>query len=105
MPEKAILAGYSALINAYKLAVPLPRKLSAIGARHKIYEEDDWHIYTPRHMPEPSLEGHLVFSLKYEGLDLAVLKRLFQTIASTEIEHIVKEKPTSSYARRLWFMY
>lgn len=105
LPEKAILAGYSALINAYNLAVPLPRKLSAIGARHKIYEEDDWHIYTPRHMPEPSLEGHLVFSLKYEGLDLAVLKRLFQTIASTEIEHIVKEKPTSSYARRLWFMY
>jgi hypothetical protein len=72
LPEKAILAGYSALINAYNLAVPLPRKLSAIGARHKIYEEDDWHIYTPRHMPEPSLEGHLVFSLKYEGLDLAV---------------------------------
>ncbi|MCB1977639.1 MAG: Fic family protein [Nitrosomonas sp.] len=105
LPEKAILAGYSALINAYDLAVPLPRKLSAIGTRHKVYEEDDWHIYTPRHMPEASLEGHLVFALKYEGLDLAVLKRLFQTIAPTEIEHIVKAKPTSSYARRLWFLY
>lgn len=105
LPEKAILAGYSALISAYDLAVPLPRKLSAIGARHKIYEKDDWHIYTPRHMPEASLEGHLVFALKYEGLDLAVLKRLFQTVVPTEIEHIVKAKPTSSYARRLWFLH
>ncbi|TYP87805.1 MULTISPECIES: Fic family protein [Nitrosomonas] len=105
LPEKAILAGYSALINAYDLAVPLPHKLSAIGARHKIYEEDDWYIYTPRHMPEASIEGHLVFALKYEGLDLAVLKRLFEAVTPEEIEHIIKTKPTSSYTRRLWFLY
>lgn len=64
LPEKAILAGYSALINAYDLAVPLPCKMSAMGARHKILGEDDWYLYAPRHMPEASLEGHLVFALK-----------------------------------------
>ncbi|MBK7365378.1 MAG: Fic family protein [Nitrosomonas sp.] len=105
LPEKATLAGYAALIDAYNLAVPLPIKLSAIGTRHKVYEEDNWHIYTPRHMPDATLEGHLVFALKYEGLDLAVLKRLFAAVSPDAIESIVNAKPTSSYARRLWFLY
>lgn len=105
LPEEATPVGYSALIGAYDLAVPLPRTLSAIGARHKVYEADGWHIYTPRHMPEASLEGHLVFALKYEGLDLAVLKRLFQAIPAQEIEAIIRAKPTSSYGRRIWFLY
>ncbi len=105
LPEKATPAGYAALIGVYDLAVPLPCKLSAIGARHKVYEENDWHIYTPRHMPDTSLEGHLIFALKYEGLDLAVLKRLFEATTPEAIENIVKSKPTSSYARRIWFLY
>ncbi len=105
LPEKATPAGYAALIGAYDLSVPLPRKLSAIGTRHKVYEENDWHIYTPRHMPSTSLEGHLVFALKYEGLDLIVLKRLFEAVTPKEIENIVKAKPTSNYARRIWFLY
>lgn len=74
--------GYAALIDAYNLPVPVPRALSAIGAKHRIIEQADWHIYTPRHAPEASLEGHLTFALKYEGLDLALLKRLF--IAAAE---------------------
>jgi len=105
LPEKAIPAGYAALIGAYDVVVPLPCKLSAIGARHKVYEENDWYIYTPRHMPDTSLEGHLVFALKYEGLDLTVLKRLFEATTPEAIENIVKSKPTSSYARRIWFLY
>jgi hypothetical protein len=105
LPEKATPVGYAALIGAYDLAVPLPRKLSAIGARHKVYEENNWHIFTPRHMPEPSLKGHLVFALKYEGLDLVILKRLFEVASKKEIEDIIRNKPTSSYARRIWFLY
>jgi hypothetical protein len=51
----------------------------------------------PRHAPSPDLEGHLTFALKYEGLDLAVLKRRFATVAPAEIEAIVRTKPTGSY--------
>jgi hypothetical protein len=51
------------------------------------------------------LEGHLTFALKYEGLDLAVLKRLFLTVQPAEIESIVRAKLTGSYARRTWFLY
>ncbi len=105
LPETATPAGYSALIDAYRINAPLPRTLSAIGAHHRILERDGWRIMTPRHAPNASLEGHLTFALKYEGLDLAILKRLFLAIGSTPIEAIVKDKPTGTYARRVWFLY
>jgi Fic family protein len=105
LPEKAAPAGYAALIDAFKLKVPLPRTLSAIGERHRIIEAGGWRILTPRHAPHPTLEGHLTFALKYEGLDLAVLKRQFLAVGPREIEAIVRAKPTGSYARRLWFLF
>ena len=105
LPEKATPAGYSALIDAYGVDAPLPRMLSAVGEHHRIVEENMWRIMTPRHAPHPTLEGHLTFALKYEGLDLAVLKRLFMRAGSTAVEAVVREKPTGSYARRIWFLY
>ena len=105
LPERAEPAGYAALIHAYNLNVPLPRFLCAIGVRHKVYQEAGWHIYTPRHRPEANLEGHLTFAIKYEGLDLAVLKRLFEAVGETAIEALVRAKPTGGYARRIWFLY
>jgi hypothetical protein len=105
LPEAATPAGYAALIDAYGLAAPLPRTLSGIGSRHRITEAEGWRIYTPRHAPEASLEGHLTFALKYEGLDLAVLKRLFLAVRPEEIKELVRARPTGLYARRIWFLY
>ncbi len=105
LPETATPAGYSALIGAYGLDVPLPCTLSAISAHHHILMRDGWRIMTPRHAPAASLEGHLTFALKNEGLDLAVLKRLFLKTGPAPIEAIVRDKPTGTYARRIWFLY
>jgi Fic/DOC family len=105
LPEKGTPAGYSALIDALALAVPLPRTLSAIGERHRIVLQDGWRIMTPRHAPPASLEGHLTFAFKYEGLDLAVLKRLFLKTGPGPVEALVRDKPTGSYTRRIWFLY
>ena len=105
LPERATLAGYSALIDAYGLQVPLPRTLSATGEHHRIKNEPGWRVLTPRHAPSPDLEGHLTFALKNEGLDLAVLRRLFAAVEGAEIETIVRKKPTGSYSRRIWFLY
>ena len=105
LPEKATPAGYAALIDAFRLEVPLPLTLSAIATRHKSLERDGWRLLTPRHAPAATLEGHLTFALKYEGLDLAVLKRLFLTTGPAPIEALIRAKPTGSYARRIWFLY
>ena len=105
LPERATPAGYAALIDAYDLSVPLPRTLTATGERHRVIDEAGWRILTPRHAPHSTLEGHLTFALKYEGLDLGVLKRLFVAAGPGEIEALVRAKPTGSYARRVWFLY
>ena len=49
LPERATLAGYSALIDAYVLRVPLALTLFATGLRHKILEQGGWCLLTPRH--------------------------------------------------------
>ena len=82
LPEPAIPTGYAALIEAYQLSVPIPATLSAIGGRHRRTEQEGWRIFGPRYTPKPTLEGHLTFALKHEGLDLAVLKRLFLAVGA-----------------------
>ena len=103
--EGACLVGYSALIAAHELSVPAPDYLCAIGTRHKRYEQGGWRFFTPRHQPGDSLHGHLVFALKYEGIDLAVLKALFDVIEPSAITEIVRSEPTGAYSRKIWFLY
>jgi len=105
LPVTATPAGYAALIDAYGLSVPLPRALCAIGERHKLFAESGWDIYPPSYAPAATLEGHLTFALKYEGLELAVLKRLFEAVGANPVEQIVRGAPTGGYARRIWFLY
>jgi len=99
------LAGYAALIEGHDLSVPAPDYLSVIGTKHKRYEKERWRIFTPRHKPEESMHGHLTFALKYEGIDLAVLKALFDSIEPEAIADIVRSEPTGGYSRRIWFLY
>jgi hypothetical protein len=105
LEEGARIAGYSALIQAHDLKVPVPDHLCAIGTKHKKFNHGRWHIFTPRHRPEDTLYGHLIFALKYEGIDLAILNTLFQEIEAKEIQTIICSEPTGSYSRRLWFLW
>jgi HipA-like C-terminal domain len=74
-PQKSavVLFGPSGLVaSLWRIGVP--------GAHGSV------RILTPRHAPSPDLSAHLTFALKYEGLDLAVLRRLFEAVGSGEIE-------------------
>ena len=105
LEEGSSLAGYSALIIAHDLKVPVPDNLCAIGTKHRKYDFERWHIFTPRYKPEDTLYGHLIFALKYEGIDLAVLNALFQKINADKIRDIILSEPTGSYSRRVWFLW
>ncbi len=106
LPETGMkLAGYSALIYHYNLEVPLPASISAISEKHRSYQAGRWQIFTTVHEPEHTLRGHLTFTLRYEGVNLLILKRLFQSVDESEIEEIVNNQPTSRYSRRIWFFY
>jgi len=47
LPEKAVPAGYAAIIDAYSLSVPLPYRLCCIGGSHNMKEEGFWRYFTP----------------------------------------------------------
>ena len=105
LPEAGRPAGYAALIEKYRLPVPLPKQLAIIAERHVKSSTDDWQILTPRHWPGDALSDHLTFALKWEGVELGILSALFKAVPEGEIGRIVSETPTGAYSRRLWFFY
>jgi hypothetical protein len=105
LPDEAIPAGYAALIDTFDLLVPLPRFLFAVSKRHHASTSERWRVLPTRYRPDPSLQGHLTFALKYEGVDLAVLSRLFAATGPEPVEQLLRNTPTGSYARRIWFLY
>ncbi len=105
LPEPAIPAGYAALIERFDLSVPVPTRLAATATRHHPALDVSWHLLTPRHHPGDTLEGQLVFALKWEGVDLSVLCALFKVVSAAEVATLVRRKPTGAFARRIWFLY
>src|SRR5207247_9687322 len=101
LPEPAIPVGYAALIERFGLSVPVPRRLAAIAERHRLVPNQSWNLLTPRHRPPNTLEGQIVFALKWEGLDLGVLGALFKVVKPEEISELVRATPSDSFARRI----
>ncbi len=102
-------AGYCELIKRYNLDV-IPnwhKSLVATGGIHrtnsnnKIVEE----IYPPKYWPGNALGGHLEFALKYDGVNLAILMKIFEETNVEELIGYIQSKYTGKYARRLWFLY
>ena len=105
LPEPATPVGYAAIWEHFDLRVPLPLPLAAIAQRHGQSRGEEWLILTPRHAPERSLAGHLEFALKWEGVNLGILKALFQVLTPADLTAIIRKKPTGAYTRRIWFLY
>jgi Fic family protein len=105
MPEPGTIVGYSALIVHLNLPVPIPDQLPLISNKHKHYHTDYWHVLTPRHQPKETIYDHLVFALKYEGINLLFFKKLFECLPTETIEKWISDERLSQYARKIWFFY
>lgn len=55
--------------------------------------------------PGDGTVDHLVFALKYDGVDLRVLRGVFEAMPAGELTDAVRAQPTSQHLRRLWFLY
>jgi|GEM_PF-46988 len=104
-PEEGTLVGYGAIISAFELPVPTPLRLSLISKKHRQYIRDDWMVFTPRYQPEDNLYSHIVFALKYEGINLLFFKKLFEILNPSTIEEWISKEPQSQYVRKIWFLY
>lgn len=103
------MVGYSLLIsimeNQFDVAVPLPDILAMATEKHQRYHTDQWQVFTIRHKPKDDLKSQLVFALKYEPLDLYILKTIFKLTGDSIIRQMLEEEPTGQYTRRAWFLY
>jgi len=49
--------------------------------------------------------SHLKFALKYEGLDLPLLRAVLPKLKAKTLEAAIRAEPLGSYARRIWYLY
>ena len=104
-PEKGTLVGYGAIIETLGLPMPFPKTLALISEKRRQYTAPGWIVFTPRHKPQDFLYNQLVFSIKYEGINLLFFKKLFDSIDELVIEELVKNEPLSQFSRKIWFLY
>lgn len=102
-------AGYAALAERYGLDV-IPNwhtshVLTRGTRRHEVAGDSVVEEYPTTYWPGDGLGDQLEFALKYDGTNLAILARLFQEIAESEMLAYVRAKPTGKYVRRAWFLY
>ncbi len=109
LPEEGYLVGYALLIqlieNQFKIGLPLPDILAIATEKHQRYHRGSWKVFTIRHKPNDDIKSHLVFALKYEALDLYILKKFFELTGKEVVLRMLDEEPTSQYTRRAWFLY
>ena len=105
VPEQGYLVGYGALIEKFQLPLPIPNRLALISKKFKRYSIDHWLVLTPRHKPAETLYDHLVFALKYEGINLLFFKKLFEKISKQQVVELIQTEYSGQYARKIWFLY
>jgi Fic family protein len=103
-PETGFLAGYGALIQYYQLNVLIPATLALISKRNKNYNQPGWIVFGPKYRPSDTLTAHLVFALKYEGVNLLFFKKLFERLEQQEIVELIMAEYTGQYIRKIWFL-
>ena len=111
-PEDGYIVGYAAIIDKLKLKAPVPYPIILVCNQNKNYQTDEWKILPKTYLPEDhsdlreidALYKHLVFSLKYEGVNLLIYSFLVQHYTVQQLTDLVNIEPTGQYSRRIWFL-
>ena len=111
LPAHAEPAGYAWMVRHRNLDVMPNFRWSftaKVGARQSFTEQElVWETFPSAYAPE-RLTDHVEFALKYDGVNLEILRSFFALLTVDEIEQLelwVRSAPTGAYARRSWFFY
>ena len=107
VPPDSRLAGWSALVRTFGIRAPVRRPF-AVSNQHvsgSRKEERGWAVFDRRYWPGEDFGSHLDFALRYEDVDLLVLKRLFEAAPLDAVQGFVRHAPTGVPSRRTWFLY
>lgn len=107
IPKDSKPAGLSFALHILDTCAPLNeyRAVSNKMIKNNIRNDGKWKIYSHTYWPGEDIYFHLVFSLKYETLNLLALKKIFEKIKPSELEPFIIQSPSSSYSRKIWFLY
>jgi hypothetical protein len=107
IPRESKLAGWTALVRALDLRVPV-RQPSSVSGQHVSGSRRQvgvWRVFDRRYWPGDTLADHLTFALRHEPIDLLILKKIFEVVPSREFVVLVRSAPTGIAARRAWYLY
>ncbi len=100
--------GYAWLVQHFKLATPPLRHRSFLGTRRFTREHLDGAVeehYVGRYDPGEDPLDQLVFALKYDGLDLNILRAVLFKFSPERVAEFVSRAPNGKYARRIGCWY
>ncbi len=101
--------GYNFLIQHFSLNVFLPYKrsyltLQTVRTRESVPDGEE-EFFPQKFKTDGSWQEHLLFALKNEGINLQILKALFQQVSKDDLVSLILKKIHSIYSRRVWFFY
>jgi hypothetical protein len=111
-PTTGWVVGYAAIIEKLNLQIPYPAIKVMVSEKTQKFETETWKVFPFKYLPEDNkkkssveaLYNHLVFALKYEGVNLLVFAKLFEILGTKEILELVDIEPLGQYSRRIWFL-
>lgn len=103
------LAGYAYLLEKLGI-IGIPnwhRSMVSSSGMHSSMIQDGFveEVFRSQYWPGETIGNHLEFALKYDGVNLALLARIFEKVGSEVLIEYISSKPTGKYARRIWFFY
>lgn len=108
-PRERTPAGYLALANHFGLRT-LPLAHTSFlraqgGVRTEVEAGRTTRTFPTSYAPTDDVPGQLEFALKYDGVDLEVLRAVFERMDPGMLAAQIRDTPTGKYTRRLWFLY
>lgn len=111
-PFQGWVVGYVAIIEKLNLQIPFPAIKVMVSERNQNYETESWKVLPFKYLPKDNknisrveaLYNHLVFALKYEGVNLLVFAKLYEVLTYKEKLELVNLEPLGQYSRRIWFL-
>lgn len=101
-------AGQMGLRHRFGLRVPEPFTISIVGAGQRRSHTQPTHQierYPVSYDKGDDAISDLKFAIRYEPLELGLLKAAFRGMGPEPLEDWVRREPSGQFARRAWFLY
>lgn len=107
LPRGTRLVGLSYIVKFLNIKAWIrePKLASEKLIKENRSREGAWEIFSRRYWPGDSIFRHLVFSLKYENLDMVVLKHIFKAVDKNKLTSFIASTPTGVHTRKIWFLF